>query len=181
MPEHHKPDKQSETSHPQGKHTDRKMKITFLYVGRTTDKHLDAMISDYVERIRHYMPFEVEVIPELKNAKALNDAQQKDKEGEMILKKIQENDYVVLLDEAGRELRSLEFAGYIEKKQHSVPRRLVFVVGGPYGFSQAVYARSQDKISLSRMTFSHQMVRLFFTEQVYRALTILRGEPYHHE
>lgn len=157
------------------------MKITFMYVGRTTDKRLEALTDNYVERIKHYQPFEVAVVPELKNAKALNEAQQKEKEGELILKKLQESDYVVLLDEAGRELRSLEFADYIEKKQQSVPRRLVFVAGGPYGFSQEVYARCQDKLSLSRMTFSHQMVRLFFTEQVYRALTILRGEPYHHE
>ena len=157
------------------------MKLHLLVVGKTTDKHLDALIQDYVGRVKHYMPFEMEVIPELKNAKALTFEQQKEREGELIVKSLRDGDYVVLLDEGGREFRSMEFASYLDKKQASVARRLVFIVGGPYGFSQQVYSLAKEKLSLSKMTFSHQMVRLFITEQIYRAMTILRGEPYHHE
>lgn len=157
------------------------MKLLLLVVGKTTDKHLDALIQQYVERVKHYMPFEVEVIPELKNAKSLTFEQQKEREGELIAKALREGDYLVLLDEGGREFRSMEFANYLDKKQASVSRRLVFVIGGPYGFSQKIYDMAKEKVSLSKMTFSHQMVRLFITEQIYRAMTILRGEPYHHE
>lgn len=157
------------------------MKILLLVVGKTTDKHLDALIQDYVGRVKHYMPFEMEVIPELKNAKALTFEQQKEREGELIKAALRDGDYLVLLDEGGREFRSMDFATYLERKQASVARRLVFVVGGPYGFSQQIYDMAKEKISLSKMTFSHQMVRLFIAEQIYRAMTILRGEPYHHE
>ncbi len=157
------------------------MKLQFIVVGKTTDKHLDVLIKDYERRMRHYLPFEVEVIPELKNTKALTADQQKSREGELIRKTLREGDHVVLLDEGGREFRSVEFASYLQQRQSVVARRLVFIVGGPYGFSQEIYALAKEKISLSRMTFSHQMVRLFFVEQCYRAMTILRGEPYHHE
>ena len=157
------------------------MKLQFIVVGKTTDKHLDVLIKDYECRMRHYLPFEMEVIPELKNTKALTADQQKSREGELIRKTLREGDHVVLLDEGGREFRSVEFASYLQQWQSVVARRLVFIVGGPYGFSQEIYALAKEKISLSRMTFSHQMVRLFFVEQCYRAMTILRGEPYHHE
>lgn len=139
-----------------------------------------AGINDYAERISHYMPFNITTIPELKNTKNLSEEQQKQAEGELILKQIHPSDSVVLLDEHGKELRSIEFAHWLELKRNTA-RRLVFVIGGPYGFSPAVYARANEQISLSRMTFSHQMVRLVFTEQVYRACTIIKGEPYHHE
>lgn len=157
------------------------MKVLLLVVGKTVNKHLQALTEDYVERSGHYMPFSMEVVPELKNAKQLSVEQQKAREGELLRKALREGDWVVLLDENGREMRSVEFAAYVEERQRSTARRLVFVVGGPYGFSADVYALAKEKISLSRMTFSHQMVRLFFAEQFYRAMTILRGEPYHHE
>ncbi len=156
------------------------MKTNLLLVGKTTDKHFNAGIKDYAERITHYMPFDITVIPELKNTKAMSEDVQKEKEGELILKEIQSGDTVVLLDEHGSEMRSIEFASWLEKKQLHA-RRLIFVVGGPYGFSKDVYARADEKISMSKMTFSHQMIRLVFTEQVYRACTIIKGEPYHHE
>ena len=156
------------------------MKTLLILVGKTTDRHFQASINDYVERINHYMPFELVVIPELKNTKSLSEPQQKTAEGELILRLLQPSDTVVLLDEHGHEFRSLEFARWLEQKRNTA-RRLVFIVGGPYGFSQAVYARAQEQLSLSRMTFSHQMIRLVFTEQVYRACTIIKGEPYHHE
>lgn len=156
------------------------MKTTLILVGKTTNKHITACINDYVERIGHYMPFELITIPELKNTKNLGEEQQKEREGELILRKIQSQDILVLLDEHGQEFRSIDFASWIQKKQQSV-RRLVFVIGGPYGFSSAVYQRGNEKISLSKMTFSHQMVRMIFAEQLYRACTIIKGEPYHHE
>jgi len=156
------------------------MKTLLILVGKTTDKHFQTGISDYVERIGHYMPFELLTIPELKNTKSLTEQQQKQSEGELIIKQLQPSDTVVLLDEHGRELRSVEFARWLEQKR-STARRLVFVIGGPYGFSEAVYRRASELLSLSKMTFSHQMIRLVFTEQVYRACTIIRGEPYHHE
>jgi 23S rRNA (pseudouridine1915-N3)-methyltransferase len=156
------------------------MKTELILVGKTINKHFIAGINDYVERIGHYMPFAISVIPELKNTKNLSEEQQKEQEGELILKSIQPSDTVVLMDEHGAEYRSIEFAKWLQKKQQTA-RRLVFVIGGPYGFSQAVYDRANEKISLSRMTFSHQMVRLIFTEQIYRACTIIKGEPYHHE
>lgn len=156
------------------------MKTKLIVVGKTVDKNIIKGIEDYVGRIGHYMPFEIIVIPELKNTKKLSTASQKDMEGELILKQLQPSDTVVLLDEHGKEYRSIEFASWIEKQQQTA-RTLVFVVGGPYGFSYAVYARSNSKLSLSKMTFSHQMIRLLFVEQIYRACTIIKGEPYHHE
>lgn len=156
------------------------MKTELILVGKTVNKHFVAGIKDYVERIGHYMPFNITVIPELKNTKSLSEEQQKEREGEMILKLVQPSDTVVLMDEHGQEFRSVEFAQWLQKKQNTA-RRLLFVIGGPYGFSDTVYARANEKISLSRMTFSHQMVRLIFTEQIYRACTIIKGEPYHHE
>lgn len=156
------------------------MKTTLIVTGKTTDKHFAAGIRDYAERIAHYMPFSITTIPELKNTKNLSEEQQKERECELNLKQIQPSDTVILLDEHGEELRSVEFAGWIQKKLNSA-RRLVFVIGGPYGFSKKMYERADGKISLSRMTFSHQMVRLIFTEQLYRACTIMKGEPYHHE
>jgi 23S rRNA (pseudouridine1915-N3)-methyltransferase len=156
------------------------MKTILILVGKTTDKHFQAGIDDYTRRISHYMPFDTVTIPELRNTKNLSEEQQKTAEGELILRQIQPTDTVVLLDEHGKELRSVEYARWLQQKQQTA-RRLVFVVGGPYGFSDAVYERANEKISLSKMTFSHQMVRLIFTEQLYRACTIIKGEPYHHE
>lgn len=157
------------------------MKITLLVVGKTTEKYFIEAISEYSSRLKFYMPFELEVIPELKNAKSLSVSQQKEKEADLISKNIQPGDWIVLLDEKGKEFSSVDFAAYIERKSHQVPKRLVFVIGGPYGFSQRIYDAAQEKISLSRMTFSHQMIRLIFVEQLYRAMTILNNEPYHHE
>lgn len=156
------------------------MKTELILVGKTVNKHFVVCIKDYCERITHYMPFSVTVIPELKNTKSLSEDQQKTREGEMILKLLQPSDTVVLLDEHGEEYRSVEFAKWLQRKQNTA-RRLVFIIGGPYGFSQEVYQRANEKVSFSRMTFSHQMVRLIFTEQIYRACTIIKGEPYHHE
>ncbi len=156
------------------------MRTTLLLTGKTTDRHISALTDDYVSRIGHYMPMGVTVIPELKNTKSLTEAQQKEREGEQILRQIQPQDYVVLLDEHGKEMRSVEFARWLSHKQQTC-KQLTLVIGGPYGFSQAVYARAQEKISLSLMTFSHQMVRLILAEQLYRACTIIKGEPYHHE
>ena len=149
------------------------MKFTLLVVGRTVEKHYITAINDYVERTKHYVSFDMEVIPELKNTKSLSMEQQKEKEGEAILKALQPGDVVVLLDEHGKEFRSIEFANW--------NKRLVFIIGGPYGFSPSVYQAAQEKISLSKMTFSHQMIRLIFVEQLYRAMTILNNGPYHHE
>ena len=156
------------------------MKTELILVGKTVNKHFIACIDDYVERIGHYMPFTITVIPELKNTKTLTEQQQKEREGELILQRLQPTDTVVLLDEHGKQLRSIELAEWMERKQNTA-RRLVFIIGGPYGFSPAVYQRANEQLSLSPMTFSHQMVRLIFTEQLYRACTIIKGEPYHHE
>jgi 23S rRNA (pseudouridine1915-N3)-methyltransferase len=156
------------------------MKTELLLVGKTTDKHFQAGIDDYVSRINHYMPFHITVIPELKNTKSLSEEQQKTLEANQILKLTQPSDTLVLLDEHGKEYRSIEFAQWLQKKQNTA-RRLVLAIGGPYGFAPEVYQRADEKISLSKMTFSHQMIRLILTEQVYRACTIIRGEPYHHE
>lgn len=156
------------------------MKTLLILVGKTTDKHFAAGIEDYTARIGHYMPFEIVTIPELKNTKNLTEEQQKQMEGELISRQLQPSDTVVLLDEHGKEHRSVEFAAWLEQKRNTA-RRLVFIIGGPYGFSKQIYSRANEMVSLSRMTFSHQMVRLVFTEQIYRACTIIRGEPYHHE
>lgn len=157
------------------------MKISLLVIGKTDAGYFVDAIREYENRLRHYLPFEINVIPDIKNSKNLTVDQQKEKEGELILKNIQPGDYLVLLDERGKEYSSLQFASYIEKKTHTVNKRLVFVIGGPYGFSEDVYKKASEKISLSKMTFSHQMIRLVFVEQLYRAMTILNNEPYHHE
>ena len=157
------------------------MKITLLTIGKTDARYFVDAIGEYQKRLEHYIPFEMQIIPDIKNTKSLTVKQQKEKEGELILKSLQAGDYLVLLDDKGKEYTSVQFASYIEKKTHTVTKRLVFVIGGPYGFSQAVYDKANEKLTLSRMTFSHQMVRLIFVEQLYRAMTILNNEPYHHE
>ena len=157
------------------------MKITLLVVGRTVDNNITAGIQDYTQRVSHFTQFDISVIPELKNAKKLSEAQQKEQEGEMILKSLQPGDRIVLLDEGGKEYRSTEFAAWIEHMQNISTKRLVFIVGGPYGFAPKVYDAAHEKISLSKMTFSHQMIRLLFIEQLYRAYTIITRLPYHHE
>ena len=157
------------------------MKFTLLVVGKTVEKHYITAIADYTERTRHYISFDMEVIPDLKNTKSLSMEQQKEKEAELILKALQPGDVVVLLDEHGKEFRSVEFAAWVERKMHTVNKRLVFIIGGPYGFADTIYKVAQEKISLSKMTFSHQMIRLIFVEQLYRAMTILNNGPYHHE
>ena len=156
------------------------MKTELLLIGKTTDRHVDALLADYAGRICHYMPFAVTVIPELKNTKSLSQAQQKEREGQLILQRLSPADALVLLDEHGHEFRSLELAQWLQQKQNTT-RHLVLAIGGPYGFSEAVYQRANEKLSLSRLTFSHQMVRAILAEQIYRACTIIKGEPYHHE
>ena len=157
------------------------MKVTFLVVGKTTDECISKSVSVYENRLKHYLPFETIVIPELKNTKKMTFEQQKEQEGFLILKYIEQFDFTILLDENGKEFTSVEFSKFVEKKMIEGTRNLLFVVGGPYGFSQEVYKKANIKISLSKMTFSHQMVRLFFIEQLYRAMTIIKGEPYHHQ
>lgn len=157
------------------------MKIGLLVVGKTDAKYFVDAIHEYESRLKHYIPFELQIIGDIKNVKNLTSTQQKEKEGESILKNIQQGDYVVLLDEHGKEYTSMQFATYIEKKTHNITKRLLFIIGGAYGFSEAIYARADEKVSLSKMTFSHQMIRLLFIEQIYRAMTILNNEPYHHE
>ena len=156
------------------------MKITLLIVGKTTDERLTSLISDYKQRLSHYVPFELAIIPDLKNAKSLTVDQIKSAEGELILRALTPAMDVILLDEHGREYRSVEFADFLQKKMSS-GKDLTLVIGGPYGFSKEVYQRANGKLSLSQMTFSHQMIRLMAIEQIYRAMTILRNEPYHHE
>ena len=156
------------------------MKIILIVVGKTDASYLQEAVAVYEKRLVHYVPFEFEIIPDIKNVKNLTEEQQKEQEGEKIKRLIQSGDHVVLLDERGKEFTSVGFAGYLEKKSHTVSKRLVFIIGGPYGFSKDVYNLAAEKISLSKMTFSHQMVRLFFIEQLYRAMTILNNEPYHH-
>lgn len=163
------------------KSEDKRMKFTLLVVGRTVEKHYITAINDYVERTKHFISFDMEVIPELKNTKSLSMEQQKEKEGELISKALQPGDVVVLLDEHGKEFRSVEFADWMARKMHTVNKRLVFIIGGPYGFAPKIYDIAKEKISLSKMTFSHQMIRLIFVEQLYRAMTILNNGPYHHE
>lgn len=157
------------------------MKVILLTVGKTNDLSLKNVILDYQKRLKFYISFEIEELVELKNTKNMSEEVQKQKEGELLMKYFQEGDDVILLDDKGSQFTSKEFASFMEKKSVSGLKRLIFVVGGPYGFSDAVYARANGKVSLSKMTFSHQMVRLIFVEQLYRAMTILRGEPYHHE
>jgi len=157
------------------------MNITLLLVGKTTNPHIQALVDDYTQRLSHYTTFRVAVIPELKNTKKLTESQQKQAEGAAILQQLQPQDHLILLDERGSEMRSTELAQWLQKKQNAAIRSLVFAIGGPYGFSPDVYARANGQISLSRLTFSHQLIRVIFAEQLYRAHTILRGEPYHHE
>ncbi|WP_196893591.1 23S rRNA (pseudouridine(1915)-N(3))-methyltransferase RlmH [Aureivirga marina] len=157
------------------------MKIKLLAIGKTDDKNLIQLIDNYQKRLKYYISFDLEIIPDIKNVKNLSEAQQKEKEGELILKKLQSTDQLILLDEKGKDYRSLEFANFMQKKMNSGIKQLVFVIGGPYGFSDAIYKKAQGKVSLSKMTFSHQMIRLFMVEQIYRAFTILKNEPYHHE
>lgn len=157
------------------------MKIKLLAIGKTDDKNLIQLIDIYKNRLKHYIKFELEIIPDIKNVKKLSEAQQKEKEGELILAKLQNTDQLVLLDDKGKDFTSIQFSQYLQKKMNSGIKQLVLVIGGPYGFSDAVYKKANGKISLSKMTFSHQMIRLFIVEQLYRGFTILRNEPYHHE
>lgn len=157
------------------------MEIELLAVGKTTIKFVVDGIAEYTGRLKHYVPYSIVPIPNVRNAGRITEERQKELEGEAILSRLANSDFVVLLDERGREYSSIEFSSFLEKQMVSGRKKVVFVVGGPYGFSPAVYDRADSKLSLSRMTFNHEMVRLFFTEQVYRAMTILRGEPYHHE
>ncbi|MEN8186374.1 MAG: 23S rRNA (pseudouridine(1915)-N(3))-methyltransferase RlmH [Bacteroidota bacterium] len=157
------------------------MKIKLLAIGKTDDKNLQSLIQTYEKRLKHYIKFEIEVIPDIKNVKKLSKDQQKEKEGELILKKVSPTDILILLDEKGEEYRSIEFSKFLQKKMNAGVRQMVLVIGGPYGFSDEVYKKATGKISLSKMTFSHQMIRLFVVEQIYRAFTILKNEPYHHE
>ena len=157
------------------------MKVVLLVVGKTTDKHFEAGIAEYASRLSHYLQFSIEVIPELKSTRSMSQGEQKEREAIMIAKALQPSDHVVLLDEHGTERTSMEFAAWMQRKIAMGLRRLVFVVGGPYGFADSVHMLAKEKVSVSRMTFSHQMIRLIFVEQIYRAMTILGGEPYHHE
>lgn len=156
------------------------MKINLLLIGKTTDKRLQTLIDEYQNRLRHYATFEIQTIAELRNAKNMPQDEQKQREGEMILKSVNASDQLILLDEHGKEYRSISFAQQLNKWLN-IGKNIIFVVGGPYGFSQDVYRRADAMLSLSQMTFSHQMIRLLFVEQLYRAFTILHNEPYHHE
>ena len=157
------------------------MNIKLLTIGKTDNKALQSLIDDYSKRLSFYIKFDLEIIPDIKNVKNLSESQQKEKEGELILAKLTSTDQLILLDEKGTTFSSVDFSDYLQKKMNSGAKNLVFVIGGPYGFSDEVYQKAQGKISLSLMTFSHQMVRLFFIEQLYRGFTILKNEPYHHQ
>ena len=157
------------------------MNIKLLAIGKTDNKALQTLIDDYTKRLSFYIKFDLEIIPDIKNVKNLSESQQKEKEGELILSKLTPTDQLILLDENGIGFSSISFSAYLQKRMNSGTKTLVFVIGGSYGFSDEVYQKTQGKISLSLMTFSHQMVRLFFIEQLYRGFTILRNEPYHHQ
>ena len=157
------------------------MNIRLIAIGKTDNKSLQTLIDDYIKRLSFYVKFDLEIIPDIKNVKNLSEAQQKEKEGELILSKISATDQLILLDENGNTFSSVAFSDYLQKKMNAGIKTLVFVIGGPYGFSDLVYQKAQGKVSLSEMTFSHQMVRLFVIEQIYRGFTILRNEPYHHQ
>ena len=157
------------------------MNIKLIAIGKTDNKSLQSLIDDYTKRLSFYIKFDLDIIPDIKNVKNLSESQQKEKEGELILSRIVSTDNLILLDENGKSFSSLGFSAELQKKMNAGIKTLVFVIGGPYGFSDAVYAKSNGKISLSQMTFSHQMVRLFFIEQLYRSFTILKNEPYHHQ
>ena len=156
------------------------MTIKLIAIGKTDNADLQSLMDDYIKRLGFYIKFSIEIIPDIKNAKNLSEEQQKQKEGELILSKLSATDILVLLDENGKQLDSVHFSEYLQKHMNSGIKQLVFVIGGPYGFSKEVYEKSNGKLSLSKMTFSHQMIRLFFIEQLYRGFTILRNEPYHH-
>lgn len=157
------------------------MNIRLIAIGKTDNKDLQSLINDYTKRLSFYVKFDLEIIPDIKNVKNLSEAQQKEKEGELILAKIGPTDQLILLDENGKTFSSIGFSDYLQKKMNAGIKTLVFVIGGPYGFSETVYQKAQGKVSLSEMTFSHQMVRLFVIEQMYRGFTILKNEPYHHQ
>jgi 23S rRNA (pseudouridine1915-N3)-methyltransferase len=157
------------------------MNIKLIAIGKTDNKSLQTLIDDYSKRLSFYIKFNLEIIPDIKNVKNLSESQQKEREGELILSKLTPTDELILLDENGITFSSVGFSDYLQKKMNSSVKSLVFIIGGPYGFSEEVYKKSQGKISLSSMTFSHQMVRLFFIEQLYRGFTILKNEPYHHQ
>lgn len=157
------------------------MKILLLVIGKTDAAYIRAGIEEYEKRLTRYVPYEMKVLPDVKNSKNMSETLQKEKEGEMLLEELQGTDFIVLLDENGKQYSSVGFSEFLAQKMLNGTKRLVFVIGGPYGFAEAVYKRANDKISLSKMTFSHQMVRMIFAEQLYRAMTIMRGEPYHHE
>lgn len=157
------------------------MNIELIVVGKTDMKEVEALVTMYTKRLNHYVRFAITTIADVRNTKKLSEPEQKRLEGDAILRLINDSDHLMLLDEHGLELRSLEFADLIQKRMSAGTKRLVFVIGGPYGFSDAVYQRANSKLSLSKMTFSHQIVRAIFTEQLYRAFTILKNEPYHHE
>ncbi len=157
------------------------MNIKLIAIGKTDNKALQSLIDDYVKRLSFYIKFDLEIIPDIKNAKNYSEVQQKEKEGDLILAKIVPTDHLILLDENGKTFSSVAFSEELQKKMNAGIKTIVFVIGGPYGFSETVYAKSNGKVSLSQMTFSHQMVRLFFIEQLYRGFTILKNEPYHHQ
>lgn len=157
------------------------MNIRLITIGKTDNKNLQTLIEDYSKRLSFYVKFDLEIIPDIKNVKNLSEAQQKEKEGELILAKLTPTDQLILLDENGKTFNSVGFSDYLQKKMNAGIKTLVFVIGGPYGFSETVYQKAQGKVSLSEMTFSHQMVRLFVIEQLYRGFTILKNEPYHHQ
>ncbi len=157
------------------------MKIKLLVIGKTDDKNLNALIDMYMKRLKHYITFDIQVIPDIRAGKNQTTGQQKEREGEVLLNALENPDILILLDEQGEQYTSVDFSQYLQKKMNSGIKQMVLAVGGPYGFSKAVYERAQGKISLSKMTFSHQMVRLFVVEQLYRSFTILNNEPYHHE
>ncbi|WP_343636882.1 23S rRNA (pseudouridine(1915)-N(3))-methyltransferase RlmH [Fluviicola sp.] len=157
------------------------MQVTLLCIGKTGKKFLEEGEQEYLKRLRHYISFQLQIIPDIKQAKSLSQSQIKQREGELILEKINPTDTLILLDEKGKEFSSMDFSAYLQDQFNRGGKHIYFVVGGPYGFSEEVYQRANGKISLSQMTFSHQMIRLFFIEQVYRAMTILRNEPYHHQ
>ncbi len=157
------------------------MNIRLLAIGKTDNKSLQSLIDEYTKRLSFYIKFDLEIIPDIKNVKNLSEAQQKEKEGELILSKISATDQLILMDENGSTFSSVAFSDYLQKKMNGGIKTLVFVIGGPYGFSEEVYKKAQGKVSLSEMTFSHQMVRLFVIEQLYRGFSILKNEPYHHQ
>lgn len=157
------------------------MKIQLVVIGKTTSGYLSEGIDEYVKRISRYVPFELRTLPDVKVGRGSSSDRQRELEGDALLSCLQPGDWLVLLDEKGREMTSREFAQFLDKKMVTLPRNLVLAIGGPYGFSREVYQRANEQLSLSRMTFSHEMVRLFIVEQIYRAMTILRGEPYHHD